>query len=306
MKTIPHFINLVQNVAGTEVLEVDFFVKGFIINNRSNAVFSIYAGEKSLGIGEMREDFKVGAYDFAKLPILDNVTKITIAWTAPTEDFGYIRIDLTDEPTQLQVTANPPSTIGTGLASNVAIISALPAGTNTIGKVNIGTSDVDLARNGTSISGESLSSGGSNVLGWLSEIAKRIKTVLTVTITGALPAGSNEIGKVVVTEMPPVTVTTTPVRTSHEHYRITVGDVVTTIDFLANDINQIIFIHNKGTSSVFLTFDNDVVTAASSNGRNGVIEIEAGEVLNDITRNCKKLNLIRPSGQSGLVRFMGV
>jgi|GEM_PF-3967941 len=201
-KQQPFFIDTEMNKSGTRVLSVDFNIGTVVINNTTNARFKVYYGEMSLGIGINRFDYSVDAFTFAQLPLPPKPSKITIEWDAPTQEFDYIRIDLLEDIKDVFYQTNPSVGGGVGIAQNVSITNAIPTGANTIGKVNIGTVDVDIAKNGASISGESLSSGGSNIIGWLSEIAKLLKTVLTVTVTGALPTGGNTIGKVDVNNFP--------------------------------------------------------------------------------------------------------
>lgn len=202
MNQKPYYIDTVLGQKGSQVLEAHFPIETMIINNTTNARFRVYFGEVSVGIGYSRFDYMVDAFTFAQLPINTRSQKVTIEWEAPTEEFDFIRIDLIDVKKDIFFQTNAPLSGGVGLAQNVSIATAIPTGANTIGKVNLGTSDIDIARNGTSIAGESLSSGGSNVLGWLSEIAKRLKSTLTVTLAGAIPTGGNTIGKVDVNNFP--------------------------------------------------------------------------------------------------------
>jgi hypothetical protein len=334
MKQQAFFIDTQLNEKGSKVLSTDFGIGTLIINNTTNARFKIYYGEVSIGIGSNRFDYLIDGFTFAQLPMPPKPMKVTIEWEATTQEFEYIRIDLLEEIKEVFFQTNAPLTGGVGLAQNVSVAAAIPTGANTIGKVNIGTMDLDVSRNGTSIAGESLSSGGSNTIGWLSEIAKRIKTVLQVTVTGALPVGTNVIGKVDINTLPNIsinagtnnigdvdvlTLPSIPVGSNtigkvdindatkniHHNGELLVGTTILTYDMTGSEITCLNYIINDGSVDVFLSFDNTVVTTTPTTAQNGIIRLKAGQGISDFNRKISKINCISTVANN-TVRVLGV
>ena len=62
---------------------------------------------------------------------------------------------------------------------------------------------------------------------------------------------------------------------------------------------------NEGNTDLFISFDDDPVSAAISSGLNKSFRLRAGGAINDMPRKCGKVNFIRATG-TGLVRFLGV
>lgn len=276
-KQIFNQIPLKTGESGSTVLTTQFGIRGLTLNNTSNASFKIYVGAVSVGMGNNIPDFTVSEYTFASLPINGNITKITIEWTAPTivrDD--YIRVDLTEEKTELRYSGNPPSTIGTGQIDNVTIIGGLPAGSNHIGTVGI--------------------DGG-----------------ITVTVQNEVEVKNDAgnpvpvTGNITIIDMPPILVTDEPIRLTHQSWEDVVGDTVVTFDMGTDNVNRIVYIENFGTTDVYISFDAVTPTAAIANGLNGIFKIRAGRAITDITRQFTKLNMIRPSGAADeIVSFLGV
>lgn len=203
MRKLPYFIDLFGEATKNHILSADFPINTLTINNTSDSVISVYKGRKSVGIGALNPDYVIYQYNFADLPF-DGEVDITIVWTNPTSAGGSVRFDLSEEHKPFYVQSNPPNG-GSGPAANVVVTNSLPPGTNMIGHVIVDSAGGDPAKNGTQITGENLSAGGSGVLGWLSEIATRLLTNLHIDVkafTASLPGGVNHLGEVSVNTLP--------------------------------------------------------------------------------------------------------
>ena len=362
------YIQTTQNVAGNQVLKVDFPIGGIQLNNTTNAVFDVYHGSQSLGVGAIQADYSSKEFTFLQAPLDHQVREVTLDWNGPSSQFDAVHVILTEEILPFDYKSNPPNTVGQGPASNVTIVGSLPTGANPIGSVTIGIDNTDIAKGGAPITGQTLTT-GSGVLGWLSQIVATLKGILTVNVNASLPAGSNHlgevavnslpalatgtniigsaklsdgtnsvgvlatgelkvantqplpsggnsIGSVVVSSMPPVQVSSNPVRNSHSYWEGNVGTAEIIIDLTGNangNVNEIDFIDNSnGTSDLFVSYDTVTVTttpstATSGTGTlNGVMRIPAGTAINDIPRQCSKIHLIKAVADGKLVRFMGV
>lgn len=93
----------------------------------------------------------------------------------------------------------------------------------------------------------------------------------------------------------------------HWHYEGTIGTAAVTFDMTANPISRIVYICNDdSTNDLFVVFDQAAaITAAVTNGQNGVFRIKPGAVLSDLPRFTKTVQFIR-SAAGGTVRFLGV
>lgn len=132
----------------------------------------------------------------------------------------------------------------------------------------------------------------------------------------SLPTGSNQIGRVLIDNsvtidsMPPVEVTSNPVRAKHHAYENTISTTTVTWDLteggtVEEDMVEINYLANDGDTDLYLTFDDDVVSTTPGQGKNGVVRLKPEEVLNNFNRQVQKMNFLRASG-SGIVRVTGV
>jgi hypothetical protein len=95
-----------------------------------------------------------------------------------------------------------------------------------------------------------------------------------------------------------------PPKTDHLFYKqsITTSETVLTV----TGMEKIVFLSNDDLSnSVFVSFDTVPASSTIGGGLNSVIELAAGETLNDFPRGISSIRLIRSVG-SGNVRILGV
>jgi hypothetical protein len=188
-----------------------------------------------------------------------------------------------------------------GVAESVSINGfsvALPAGSNNIGKVIVTEMPAQTFELAT------LPAGTNNI------------GKVNVETLPPLAAGSSHIGSVnvdnaiTIESMPPVQVSSNPVRAKHHVFDGEVGTTLVTFDMTENgtveeNIQSISYIDNEGSTDLFIGFDNDIPTATTSTGKNKQIRIKAGETLSDLHRQCSKVHFIRATG-GGNVRLLGV
>lgn len=216
------------------------------------------------------------------------------------------RIILTSfhEPFNPAVLANSASgqssTGGNGGGSDTVTVkgftSALPAGNNNIGKVIVTELPImnykfDMLPSGT------------NKIG-----------AVDVTKLPSLAEGKSYIGQVGVvggvsiSDMPPITVSNDPVRTSCMAWEGSVNNSIVVFDMLDKNVLKFNYIVNEGDTDLFVNFDSFIVNPTDLQGKNGVgatIRLRPGESITDFTRKTSKVNMTRTSG-SGTVRILGV
>ncbi|MGI2755261.1 hypothetical protein [Bacillus cytotoxicus] len=216
------------------------------------------------------------------------------------------RIILTsfNEPFNPAVLANSASgqssTGGSGGGSDTVTVkgftSALPAGNNNIGKVIVTELPImnykfDMLPSGT------------NKIG-----------AVDVTKLPSLAEGKSYIGQVGVvggvsiSDMPPITVSNDPVRTSCMAWEGSVNNSIVVFDMLDKNVLKFNYIVNEGDTDLFVNFDSFIVNPTDLQGKNGVgatIRLKPGESITDFTRKTSKVNMTRTSG-SGTVRILGV
>ncbi|MEG7818665.1 hypothetical protein [Bacillus paranthracis] len=216
------------------------------------------------------------------------------------------RIILTsfNEPFNPAVLANSASgqssTGGSGGGSDTVTVkgftSALPAGNNNIGKVIVTELPImnykfDMLPSGT------------NKIG-----------AVDVTKLPSLAEGKSYIGQVGVvggvsiSDMPPITVSNDPVRTSCMAWEGSVNNSIVVFDMLDKNVLKFNYIVNEGDTDLFVNFDSFIVNPTDLQGKNGVgatIRLKPGESITDFTRKTSKVNMTRISG-SGTVRILGV
>ncbi|HFK1501210.1 TPA: hypothetical protein ACGXMW_005657 [Bacillus paranthracis] len=211
------------------------------------------------------------------------------------------RIILTsfDEPFNPAVLANsgsvaPISNGGGGVSDTVTVkgfTSALPAGSNNIGKVVVTEMPT------IPIEFKTLPS-GTNMIGNVGV------TKLPPLAEGTSHIGSvNVEGGVSIASMPPVQVTNDPVRASHFSFEANIA----TSNYVCNvvDVIKFSYIINEGDTDLFLNFDDNTLSPGIIGGKNNTIRLKPGEQLSEFTRKATKITFVRQSG-NGMVRILGV
>jgi len=203
------------------------------------------------------------------------------------------------EPTALKGgggTATFTGTIGDVNSTITGFNVPLPSGNNHVGVVTVDSMPAQ------TLSIPTLPAGTNNI------------GHVNVDTLPALPAGVSHIGSVgidggvSITSMPPVQVSNSPIKTTHQYFEGTVAQTVVTFDLGAgNTVNNIDYIKNDGSTDLYLTFDTTDITLAGNqtNGLNMRIRLAAGEAISDMPRQTNKFNMIRTTG-SGTVRILAV
>ncbi|MEB9268565.1 hypothetical protein P4H93_30775, partial [Bacillus cereus] len=115
-------------------------------------------------------------------------------------------------------------------------------------------------------------------------------------------------GGVSITDMPPINVTNDPVRASCMAWEGSVNNSIVTFDMLDKNVLKFNYIVNEGDTDLYVNFDSFSVNPTDLQGKNGVgatIRLKPGESITDFTRKTSKVNMTRTSG-SGSVRILGV
>ncbi|MED4079026.1 hypothetical protein P4645_22700 [Lysinibacillus fusiformis] len=120
----------------------------------------------------------------------------------------------------------------------------------------------------------------------------------------------NVQGGVSISSMPPVQVTNDPVRASCIAWEGTISVNHVVFDMGQHDVLKFNYILNEGDTDLFINFDSYQATpndlkGAGLTGRAATIRMRPGESITDFTRKTSKVNMIRTSG-SGTVRILGV
>lgn len=222
------------------------------------------------------------------------------------EDAARIILTSFNEPFNPAVLANsgsvaPISNGGGGVSDTVTVkgfTSALPAGSNNIGKVVVTEMPT------VPIEFKTLPS-GTNMIGNVGV------TKLPPLAEGTSHIGSvNVEGGVSIASMPPVQVTNDPVRSTCRSWLGIVGTTQISFDMKDSDVLKFNYIINEGDTDLYINFDsifanpNDL-QGFNGTGKNATILLRAGESITDFTRKTIKVNMIRTSG-SGTVRILGV
>src|SRR6478609_3275991 len=203
------------------------------------------------------------------------------------------------EPTALKGgggTATFTGTIGDVNSTITGFNVPLPSGNNHVGVVTVDSMPAQ------TLSIPTLPAGTNNI------------GHVNVDTLPALPAGVSHIGSVgidggvSITSMPPVQVSNSPIKTTHQYFEGAVAQTVVTFDLGAgNTVNNIDYIKNDGSTDLYLTFDTTDITLAGNqtNGLNMRIRLAAGEAISDMPRQTNKFNMIRTTG-TGNVRILAV
>lgn len=216
------------------------------------------------------------------------------------EDAARIILTSFNEPFNPAVLANsgsvaPISNGGGGVSDTVTVkgfTSALPAGSNNIGKVVVTEMPT------VPIEFKTLPS-GTNMIGNVGV------TKLPPLAEGTSHIGSvNVEGGVSIASMPPVQVTNDPVRASHFYGEYTITTASKSVELSGKDIIKFSFITNEGDTDLFVNFDNEKISTSDTD-YNSRIRLRPGETINEFTRKAIRIKFIRDTG-SGMVRFLGV
>lgn len=95
-----------------------------------------------------------------------------------------------------------------------------------------------------------------------------------------------------------------PPKTDHLFYKQSISTTEQVINVVS--IEKIVFLTNDDlANSLFVSFDSVPASPTIGGGLNSVIELAAGETLNDFPRGITSIRLIRSAG-SGNIRILGV